>query len=103
MTGDADNSDIYTFTASAEAMGGCMEAVKQISVRLRYFWRGCKLFMRATAFWTDGTSDVLFEEWHYGWRRILAHKIMDKAHIILMYLSGYRYGHNRGRHWDRKR
>lgn len=106
--GTEDSSDTgtgintYQFTAIVEVIGSLTKAVKQTSICLKYFWRGCKLFLQATAHYTDGTSKVLFEEWHYGKQklRLVLGRVFSRNRSYLVVL---RLSLKRGRHWDRKR
>lgn len=75
---------------------------KQVAVHLNCFWKGCKLYLQMWSVCMDGLQYLVFEQWHYNKQQMTVN-LLSKLHTLLMFLSGYRYGHNRGRHWDRKR
>ncbi|NIP51478.1 MAG: hypothetical protein GWN94_10555 [Phycisphaerae bacterium] len=74
----------------------------QVMVFLRTLWKGCRFYFQLRALFSGGLEYVIFEKWEYGRRRFLfREKIVVRK--PLLYLSGYRYDYNRGRHFDRKR
>ena len=75
---------------------------KQVSAFIRVFWRGCKYVVQLWAMLDNGCSYLIFERWAYV-KKVFNIIIKTRVHLLEVYLSGYKYDHNRGRHWDRKR
>lgn len=74
----------------------------QSKIHTRWLWRGCRLYMQLWRLGEDGLEELLFERWHYTTQVFPIRKTLFIPKIKL-YLSGYRYDHNRGHHFDRKR
>ena len=76
--------------------------VYQCSIWIHTFWKGSRKYIQLWEAWSDGLQYLLWEGWHYGYMK-MERIVHSKLHTLKMYLSGFRYSSNRGRHWDRKR
>ena len=73
----------------------------QLGVERRCFYRGCKRYVQLWSIYSD-YKFLIFELWHYE-RGRLRRMVEKVTKVYRLFLAGFKYDYNRGRHWDRKR